>query len=95
MDLDEIRTALATPLPPMGPEVSGLVAALDEFNAASRRHDIAEAEANRSRRPSTLKASLKSTMALELARRHVIAELRLVCSLPEPRPDSDTLRLCS
>ncbi|MBK5306678.1 MAG: hypothetical protein JJD92_08340 [Frankiaceae bacterium] len=57
MDLLCVQTALAMPVPPMGPELFSL--------------------------------------AMARARRHLMAELRLVCTLPDPEPETPTLRLCS
>jgi hypothetical protein len=101
MDLAAARTALRIP-EPLGqlPDTEGVVTALAGFTAAAARKARADAEAAISRRPSTLKATLKSTLALEKARQHVLAELRLVGYLadavPMPRPstDPDSLRRC-
>jgi hypothetical protein len=94
MELSVLLAALRTPTPDLAVAASSsLLAAITAFTVASERKARADAEAAIARRPSTFKASLKSTMALERARRHLTAELRLVGLLTD---DADpTLRLSS
>lgn len=95
MDIAALRAALRTPESPLETRATGsaLAEALEDLTYASRRLAIAEAEAATARRASTLKATLKSAMAVERARQHVLAELRLLCSgTAEPEPPR--LRIC-
>ena len=94
MELALLLAALRTPVPTRDDDdASPLRAAVAAYAAASERKDRADAEAAVSRRPSTMKASLKSTMALERARQDMIAELRLVGQVSDlPRVH---LQLCS
>ena len=82
MDIVAIRAELCAlavaPAQQIDPSRSALGGALHSFEQAVRRHASAEAEAALSRRPSTLKATLKSAMALELSRAQVMTELRLL-----------------
>jgi hypothetical protein len=104
MDIAAVRDALRVP-EPRGqlPDPDALVSALVGFAAAAARLARAETEAAVARRPSTLKATLKSTIALERARQHVLAELRLIgyltetMQVPAPAPPTEPghLRLCS
>jgi hypothetical protein len=83
------------------PDADRLVTALTGLAAAAASKARADSEAAVSRRPSTMKATLKSTFALERARQHVLAELRLVAYLTDtidgsdPSTGPDHLRLCS
>jgi hypothetical protein len=100
MDMTVLLAALRTPGPPAvdepaSPHASPLAAAIAAYAAATERKARADVEAAIARRPSTLKATLKSTTALEQARRHLAAELRLVVALTEPDEATTTLRLCS
>lgn len=94
MDTALVIAALRIPAPRAAEQPpSPLVAAVNAFTAASARKARAEAEAAVARRPSTLKATLKTARALEQARRHLTAELRLVGALTDDEPP--VLRLCS
>ena len=95
MDIALVRAALRSAELPRSDRIT---AALADLAVATARLARAEAEATISRRPSTLKATLKSTLAFERARQHVLAELRLVGQLTETHgtdTGSDHLRLCS
>ena len=92
MELAALRAALRAPAPAPETEPTSLRQAVAAYAAANERKERADAEAAVARRPSTMKAALKSTMALEHARQHMIAELRLVGQLTEPPPVR--LRLC-
>jgi hypothetical protein len=94
MELAVLLAALRIPSPSPDGEPSALRSAVAAYAAASERKERADVEAAAVRRPSTMKASLKSTMALERARQHVIAELRLVGHVTELPPPAQ-LRLCS
>lgn len=94
MDTALVIAALRTPTPTSAQQPpSPLIAAVNAFAAANARKARAEAEAAIARRPSTLKATLKTARALEQARRHLTAELRLVGALTDDEPP--LLRLCS
>ena len=98
MELSELRAALrdAATSPSAAEEDAppAVEHALAIYAVARERKARADAEAALARRPSTLKAALKSTIALERARQHMVAELRLVGRLSEPPPPV-YLRLCS
>lgn len=96
MDVRAVSAALRVPLAPLTPEPDepgphipaqrgsaegSLVGALRQLDVAIDRQQRAEAEASRSRRPSTLKATLKTATAVERARAHVRAELRLLAAV--------------
>ena len=93
MDLVAISAALRIPLGPQlcapecyipaqrVPDEGSLAGALSRLDRAVERQRRAEAEAATSRRPSTLKATLKSAADVERARAHVRAELRLLAAL--------------
>jgi hypothetical protein len=97
VDTALLIAALRTPAPrPAEPDSSPLLAAVNAFAVANARLLRADAEAAIARRPSTLKATLKSARALEQARRHLTAELRLVGALTDGHDDEPpVLRLCS
>ena len=94
MELAVLLAALRTPGPAAEVDSPSLRAAAAAYAAASARKARADAEASIARRPSTMKAVLTTTMALERARQHMIAELRLVGELTETPPPVH-LRLCS
>lgn len=104
MDVVALRTALRTPVPiPRATTENStvyLALALADFEHAVRREASADTEARIARRPSTLKASLKSASAVDRARAHLLAELRLVCAVAvavavEPAGSTTPLRLCT
>jgi hypothetical protein len=95
MDITAVRAALRIPTPPPTLEsLPSFQAAFAAFTAAVERKARADAEAAISRRPSTMKATLKTTAALERARQHMLAELRLIAGLGLTAPEPTFLRLC-
>ncbi|MCW2572827.1 MAG: hypothetical protein JWO88_2885 [Frankiales bacterium] len=100
MDQLAVRAALRFPTagPPIDDRPAPLPVALQELSFAARRKARADAEAARCRRPSTLKARLKATVAFELAlehaRGHVRAELRLLDAFATVGQEPVRLRAC-
>ena len=93
MELGTLLAALRSPSPTNDDSSASLCLALAAYADATEHMERAVAEAAVSRRPSTLKATLKSAVALERARQHILAELRLVGHLTDPPPRTP-LRLC-
>jgi hypothetical protein len=100
VDQVAVRAALRCSAAETRPEdgTSALCGVFDELSFAARRKARADAEVACIRRPSTLKESLKSTFALELAlaraRDHVRAELRLLGTVTTVHPEPVRLRAC-
>jgi len=94
MELGLLLAALRGPSPADDESSASLCLALADYADATERMMRADAEAAVSRRPSTLKATLKSAVALERARQHILAELRLVGRITDPPPRTPPLRLC-
>jgi hypothetical protein len=90
VDVVAIRAALRVPSPrqPVDAEPSRLMAAIADYTEAVRRHTRAETEAALSRRPSTMKAALKTAEALDGAQAHLMSELRLIGLLVDDAVDA-------
>lgn len=92
MDLADLRIALRSPVEIVTPACVRDVIA--ELAATVERKARAGAGAAISRGPATVRATLKSAMAVERARQHMVAELRLVGATPGPVDEPARLRLC-
>ena len=80
MDIAEIQAALR--IPEQRSTCTTLDDALHRYEAAVHRVAVAEAEASLARRPSTLRATLKATTALDRARVALLSELRALARVP-------------
>jgi hypothetical protein len=95
MDVTALQAALRASWPTPDEREADLHAAVRGFEEAVRRSERADAQAAQSRRQSTLKATLKTAAALERARAHLLAELRLVNDLRPWEHATPGLRLCT
>lgn len=94
MDVATLRAALRASWPTPDEVEADVHGAVLAFEEAVRRSARAEAEADQSRRPSTLKATLKTSTAVDRARAHLLAELRLLGDLRRLEDEPSPLRLC-
>jgi GTP cyclohydrolase III len=92
VDLADVRIALRTPVEVVTPAYVRDVIA--ELAATVERKARAGAGAAIGRGPATVRATLKSAMAVERARQHMRAELRLVGTTPGLVDEPARLRLC-
>ena len=95
MDVGTLRAALRASWPTPDEVEADLHGAVRDFEEAVRRSARADAEAAQSRRASTLKATLKTSAAVERARAHLLAELRLLNDLRPMETGPSPLRLCT
>ena len=77
MDTAAVRAALSSPAAPDS-DPAAVAEALAVFQQAVRRQALAESEAAMSRRPSTLKATLKASADVDRARSQLAALLARV-----------------